>query len=138
MAAGGFFAGGQAGRPGVAALGAVLLVTAFLGYQRARVWAGPIPLWQDSVAKSPENWRANFQLAYAYYEDQRCTEAERQYARTAQIKEPDYRLLVDWALAMDCAGRPGGAVVKLEEAAALKPTAHVYSTIAMMYGKQGR
>jgi tetratricopeptide (TPR) repeat protein len=119
-------------------LGAIVLFTAFLDYQRVLVWAGPIQLWEDSVAKSPENWRANFQLAYAYYDAQRCTDADQQYAKTAALKEPDYRLLVDWALAIDCAGRPGDAVVKLQEAAAIEPSAHVYATIAMMYGKQGQ
>ncbi len=121
-----------------AALGAVLVVLTFLGFQRAQVWAGTIPLWEDSVAKTPRNWRANFQLAYAYFEHQRCSEAVQQYAKTAELRPPDYRLLVDWALAYDCAGQPEEALAKLEQAAGLEATAHVYALIGMMHAKQGR
>ncbi len=121
-----------------AAVGAVLVVITFLGFQRARVWGGTIPLWEDSVAKTPKNWRANFQLAYAYFEHQRCSDAVRQYARAAKLRPPDYRLLVDWALAYDCANQPEEALAKLQEAARLESTAHVYSLIGMMQAKLGR
>ncbi len=120
------------------ALAAVVVAITFLGFQRARVWAGTIPLWEDSVAKTPENWRANFQLAYAYFEHGRCSDAIEQYARAARLREPDYRLLVDWALAYDCANRPEEALAKLEQAARLEPTAHVYALIGMMQAKLER
>ncbi len=125
-------------RTAVGALGAVTLAVMLLGYQRAQVWADPIELWEDSVAKSPENWRASFQLAYAYYDAQRCSEAVEQYERTAALDEPDYRLLVDWALAYDCAQQPERALAKLKEAATLEENAHVYSLVGMMHAKQGR
>ena len=121
-----------------AAMAAVMLAAAGMTLQRNRVWAAPVPLWQDSVAKSPHNYRANFQLAYAYYAEHRCSEAVAQYARVAELREPDAHLLIDWALACDCAGQPAEALAKLEQAAALEPTAHVYSLIGMMHGKQGR
>jgi len=120
------------------ALTAATVITVYLGAQRAQVWAGALPLWEDSVAKKPDNWRANFQLAYALYDAQRCTEATAQYAKTAELKKPDYRLLVDWALAYDCANDQTAALAKLEQAARLEPTAHVYSLIGMMYAKLGK
>lgn len=121
-----------------AALGVVLAAWTLSGFERGRVWAGPIPLWQDAVAKTPENWRANFQLAYAYFDRQMCSESVAQYEKTAALREPDYRLLVDWALACDCAGRPEEALVKLKQAAGLEQTAHVHAMIGMMYGKQSK
>ncbi len=121
-----------------AALATALVAVTFLGFQRARVWAGPIPLWEDSVAKNPRNWRANFQLAYAYFEHQRCSEAVEQYAKAAELRPPDYRLLVDWALAYDCANQTEEALAKLRQAAELESTAHVHALIGMMYAKLGR
>lgn len=45
---------------------------------------------------------------------------------------------MDWALAYDAMNRPADAVAKLQQAAALQPTAHVYSQIGMVYAKQRR
>jgi tetratricopeptide (TPR) repeat protein len=118
---------------------AVALATCgLLTYQRNHVWASPIALWEDAVQKAPANWRAHFQLGYAYYEAQRCSDAAGEYAQAAKLNPPDVRLLVNWALAADCAGRPQEALARLEQAAAMEKSAHVYSLIGMVQGKQGR
>ena len=117
---------------------AVLVVLSVLTYQRNIVWSDPILLWQDTVAKSPHNSRAHFQLAYAYYQSGRCAESVRAYEETAQLTKPDYRLLVDWALAYDCNNQPAEALAHLEQAAALEKSAHVYSLIGMVHAKQKR
>mgnify|MGYP001591329481 CR=1 FL=1 len=121
-----------------AVLGLALIVAAALAWSRNKVWAGPIALWQDTVAKSPRKARPHFQLAYAYYQEGRCAGAVDEYAQAARLAPPDYRLLVDWALACDCAGQPEEALAKLRQAAALEKSAHVYSLIGMVYGKQRR
>ncbi len=118
-------------------LAGVVLLSGILCHERNKVWASPLALWEDSVAKAPENARARFQLAFAYYDQQRCQEAVKEYASVARLQTPDYRLLVDWALALDCAGHPEQAVAKLKQAAGIEKTAHVYSLLGMMYGKQG-
>ncbi len=117
---------------------AVLVACAFLTYQRNQLWASSEALWKDAVAKSPGKQRAHFQLAYVYYEQQRCGDALREFESAARIKEPDYRLLFDWALAHDCAGEAGEAVAKLLRAIALNRTAHAYSQLGMLYAKQNR
>ena len=89
-------------------------------------------------SKSPKNWRAHFQLAYAYYDGQRCSEAVDQYAKAAALDQSDVRLFVGWALAYDCAGRPADALEKLQKAATMEKSALVYSQIGMIYGKQGK
>ena len=119
------------------AMSAVLVVAGVASYRRAQVWSSPVSLWESTVASSPKNWRANFQLAFAYYEDQRCSEAVDQYEKAAVLAEPDYKLLVDWALAYDCASRPSEAADKLRQAASLEGSAHVYTQIAMIEAKQG-
>ncbi len=121
-----------------AAVAAILILMAGLTANRAKVWAGPLPLWQDSVAKNPGNWRASFQLAYAYYAEQRCSEAAEHYARTAELHEADFRLLLDWGLALDCAGRPDEALAKFREAEKLEQNAHLYTQMAVIYGRQGK
>jgi tetratricopeptide (TPR) repeat protein len=121
--------------------GAMALAAAALGvltYQRAQVWSDPLTLWEDTVRKSPHNARAHFQLAHAYYSAGRCRESLAAYERVAQLQKPDHRLLVDWGLAYVCLDQTEQAVEKLRAAAALEPTAHVYTQIAMAYGKANR
>lgn len=120
------------------ACAAVLLLFGVLTHQRAKVWRSETAFWEDVIEKSPRNARAHFQLALAYYEEGRCSDAFEQYGKVARLRPPDHDLLVDWALAEDCLGRPAAALGKLQKAAALRPTAHVYAMIGMMHGKQGR
>jgi protein O-mannosyl-transferase len=122
----------------ITALGVVLLIEAGLSYQRNQLWGNAIGIWTDSVAKSPLKVRPRFQLAYAYYNSGRCDEAVSEFTKTAQLDKPEYSLLIDWALAYDCAGNPSAAIEKLTQAAALEPTGHVYSQIGMEYAKQAK
>ncbi|MCS6953208.1 MAG: tetratricopeptide repeat protein [Bryobacterales bacterium] len=125
-------------RGAVAAGMAGVLLLGILTHRRAQVWGSEVALWEDSVRKSPHNARAHFQLAVAYYVEKRCPEALRHFAEAARLSKPDARLLVDWGLAEDCAGRPAAALEKLREAARLEPNAHVYTQIGMVHGKLGR
>jgi tetratricopeptide (TPR) repeat protein len=120
------------------ALGLVLLAAAWATRAHAAVWADPVALWQDTVQKSPNKGRVHFQLAFAYRDAGHCDLAVREYQKTADLEPSDYGLLVDWALAYDCLNQTDQAVAKLRQAAALKPTAHVYSQIGMVYAKQAR
>jgi tetratricopeptide (TPR) repeat protein len=125
-------------RPAVLAGTAVagLTVLAFLCYQRNRVWADDIALWEDTATKAPWNGRAHFQLGVAYYQRGRCSVAAQQYEMASRLGRPDERLLVDWALAEDCLNRPEQALDKLRQAAAIRPAADVYATTGMIFGKQ--
>ncbi len=126
-----------------AVLGVIVAAQMAMTIRRDAVWAGPIPLWQDTVAGSPEKFRPNFQLAKAYFDAGQCPEAARQYARTNAIEPHDFRLLVDWGLALDCAQQPDEAVAKLELAKReprpdnVSP-AYVDSQIAKVYGTAKR
>jgi tetratricopeptide (TPR) repeat protein len=121
-----------------AVLTAILLVCAVLTYQRNKVWAGPVPLWEDVLAKSPENSRAHFQLALGYYEDGRCQESVRHYKTAERLGEREHRLYVDWALADDCLGRFDDALAKIKRAIEIEKTAHAYALMGMIYAKQNR
>ena len=121
-----------------AALAGVLVVAAIATYQRNAVWADPVVLWEDTVAKSPHIARDEFQLAEAYRERGDCAKALDHYARSAQLDSTDDRLFIDWGLAYDCLNQPERALEKFRYAAAMNRTAHVYTQIGMIYAKQGR
>lgn len=119
-------------------LGAVLAMAGILTYQRNQVWSSTIGFWEDAVAKSPRKARPRFQLAYALYDEQRCAEAVHSYEAAAKLQPLDYELAVDWALALDCAGKPDEALAKLRQAAVFEKSAHVYTQIAKVYAGQRR
>lgn len=121
-----------------AALSAVCLLLAFLAWQRNYVWSSPILLWKDSVANSPQKYRPRFQLAYAYYQAGQCADAVQQYAEAAKVANPPtYELYVDWALASDCANKPGDALSHLEDALRIEQNAHAYAMTGMVRAKLG-
>jgi tetratricopeptide (TPR) repeat protein len=115
--------------------GAGLAVTAVLAaatYQRAGVWGDPLALWTDAVAKSPRKARPHFQYAFALFERGRCPEAVKAFEETAKLQPPAYDLLIDWGLALACAGQDDAALAKFREAVQLEPQAHGYAMIAML------
>jgi len=120
------------------ACGLVLLLATGVTHSRAEVWSGAVPLWEDTVRKSPNKWRDHFQLANAYFNAGRCAPAETEFERTAQMEPPAYDLLVGWGLAYDCLGRTEDALSKMRQAAALSPMAHVYTQIGLVYAKRQR
>jgi tetratricopeptide (TPR) repeat protein len=122
----------------VAALAGVLLIAGAMTYSRNFVWSSKVALWEDTAAKSPDKYRVQFQLAQAYYESGACAKALPRYERCEQLDSKDDRLFIDWGLAYDCLNRPDQALAKFRQAAALKPSAHAYSQIGMIYGKQGK
>lgn len=115
---------------------AVLMVCSVITYQRNQVWASPMALWQDAAEKSPNKFRPRSQLAFEFYNEQRCPEAVKSYETASKLGPIDHELLVDWGLALDCAGRPDEAVGKLRQAAMLDNTAHVHTQIALVFAKQ--
>ncbi len=121
---------------GVLAL--VLVAEGAFTYQRNLLWSNTVDIWKDTVAKSPGKYRARFQLARAEYDAGSCSDAAEQYQKIAAGESPRYDLLLDWGLALDCAGDSQQAIAKLQQSAILRPTAHIYSQIGMEYGKIGK
>ena len=117
---------------------AVVVACAALTYQRNQVWASPLTLWEDAVAKSPMKMRPRSQLAYAYYEQRKCQQAAQQYEVASGLAPSGVELLVNWGLALNCAGRYQEAIYKLQQALLFSKTAHVYAELGMVYAKSGR
>jgi tetratricopeptide (TPR) repeat protein len=102
------------------------------------VWANPVALWQDAANKSPQKWRPHFQLASALYESSSCAGAARAFDAASRLAPPAYDLLLDWGLALDCAGDWQGALVKLQQSSTLQPSAHVQSQIGVVYAEHSK
>jgi tetratricopeptide (TPR) repeat protein len=115
---------------------AVLMVAAFATHARAEVWSSPINLWQDTALKSPGKSRAHFQLAFAYQEQGRFDLALAEFQKTAELKTPTADLLLDWGLAYDGLNQPEKALEKFRQAAAMEPSAHIYTQIGYIHAKR--
>ncbi len=114
----------------------VLIVMVALTYQRSALWGDPIQLWGDASAKSPDKFRPRFQLAHAYYVRGRLREALDTYAIASKLGPPDYRLLVDYGLALDHSKQYSDALDKLRQATTLEADPEVWTLIGQVYGEQ--
>ncbi len=117
---------------------AVVLIAALATHARAAVWASPMALWQDTVKKSPNKTRVRFQLAFVYYARQDYPAAIQKFAEAARVGPPRADLLLDWGLSYAALHETDKALAKLHEAAALTPTAHIYSQIGQVNGAAKR
>jgi tetratricopeptide (TPR) repeat protein len=123
----------------IAALAGVLVIAGIATHSRNFVYSDKVALWKDTAGKSPNKYRPQFQLAQAYFESGKCAEALPHYARSAQLDPTDYTLFIDWGLDYaDCLHQPDQAIAKFRQSIAVKPTAHAYSQIGMVYGRQGK
>jgi tetratricopeptide (TPR) repeat protein len=126
-------------RQAIGACAAALLASTVLTYLRSDVWSTPLTLWQDSAAKSPGKVRPLFQLAFAQAQQGNCTAAAANYQAAAALEAPDWRLLIDWANALDCAGKPDEAIAIFKRAVQLDANkAEGYVGLSSVYGKQRR
>lgn len=122
----------------VAALTTVTVVLGVLTMFRSELYTSTQAMWVESVKENPRNYRAQFQLAFSYYEKGECTQSLEHYKAASLLQKPDYRLLVDWALALDCADDVPGAIARLKEATKLENTSTAWSTMGMIYGKRNQ
>ena len=56
-----------------------------------------------------------------------------EFEQASRLQKPDYNMLVNWGLTYQRMGQLDLALAKLQQAAALEQTAHVYSQIGMIY-----
>ena len=114
----------------------VLIVLAALTYQRSAVWGSDMALWTDTVAKSPKKMRPRAQLAQVYFDQQDYAEAAENYEIAERLAPPDYRLLVNYGLALDRGGHYQEALAKLKQASTLERDPEVWTLLAQVYGQQ--
>jgi tetratricopeptide (TPR) repeat protein len=64
-----------------------------------------------------------------------CSQAAQAFEAASKLEQPAWDLLLDWGLALDCAGNWQDALVRLQQSSTLQPSAHVQSQIGMVYAK---
>lgn len=138
IAAAGWVAGLRV-RPAALAfrLAGIVLVCGLLTANRAAVWSDPVVFWQDVVAKSPRKARPYPHLLYSYMLANRCGEAVEHLERVSRDLPRDYLILLNWAQAYDCAGKPRQALEKIAEAALLEGKPEVFAFQAQLLERSG-
>lgn len=120
-----------------AATASVLALLAVLTARRAELYTSAVAMWEDSTRTNPRNSRAWFHLGFAYYEQGRCAESVQAYERAAQTGKARYELQVNWALALQCAGRLDEAIARLEAAKRLERHSHAWTVLGRVYAQKG-
>ncbi len=73
----------------IAALATLCCVLSFLTFQRNKVWATELTLWEDCLSKSPENIRAHMRLG-KYYFDRNELEKSLEYFEGLSAARPEF------------------------------------------------
>jgi tetratricopeptide (TPR) repeat protein len=96
-------------------------------YQRNKVWADELTLWQDCVAKSPDKPRANYNLATVLYERKDYSEAIKFYNKTLRLDPNRFDALEGLGLAYLSEEKSKEALDYADKAIAMNPkSAHAY------------
>jgi len=117
---------------------AILLVLCVLTWQRNTLWADPLELWRDAAEKSPSKWRVQFQVADALYRKGDCAQSAAVYEKTHTLAKPDYRLLVNWATSLDCAGQTDAALQHAQQALDIERSGQALAMKGMFLAKQNK
>lgn len=72
-------------------VGIVIALLTYLTYERNKVWQDDVSLWEDVVAKAPDNPRAHNNLGRAYGVNSRDLEAILEFKKATSIL-PNYAL----------------------------------------------
>ena len=90
------------------------------------------------MARSPNKMRPRFQLAHLLYREQRCPESVKEYEIAAKLAKPKADLLVDWGLALDCAGRKVEALERLRQSVAVDALTTRLAQLGMVLAREGK
>jgi len=128
-----------AGRLGAYLLLTVAVLLGFLTFQRNQAYASTLSIWNDTVAKRPENARAHNNLGEVLFKAGRKTEALQQYQEAVRLKpaDPDYHY--NLATALSDTGRVQESLGQFEETLQLVPDyapAHLNYGLALMKAGQ--
>lgn len=108
-------------RAALYALIALALILGLATYSRNSVWANPITLWQDTVAKSPTKARAHYNLGQAYDAHGDVSNAAEHYLQAAALDASHIEARNNLGILYFKEGRYAEALQMLKEAVALGP-----------------
>jgi len=121
-----------------AVLAGLVLVFAFMTASRNRVYASAEALWGDTIARRPQNARAQTNVATPLLRSRRYSEAE-QHLRIAVREQPDLaEAQADLGVALCGRGALDEGIEHLQRAIAIEPTyAAAHHDVAEAYASRG-
>jgi len=99
----------------------LIAVLAFIGYQRNKVWANELVLWEDIIKKSPDKARVNASLGRVYGSMGRYDDSVHYLSRALAIK-PDNITYENRGIIYSQQGRFDLALEDLNKSIAMDPT----------------
>jgi tetratricopeptide (TPR) repeat protein len=99
-----------------AAAAALTLALAVSTVMRLHIWATPILLWQDAVAKAPEEWSARYALGDALRESGDCRAAIEAYHAALALRPAELRPRQNLAICLATVGEVDQAAAELAAA----------------------
>ncbi|HVM59907.1 MAG TPA: tetratricopeptide repeat protein [Verrucomicrobiae bacterium] len=106
---------------GCVAGGSLVVVLGLLTIQRNRDYNSALTIWQDTVAKCPDNTRAHYNLGVVLVQQGKLPEGLAQYEQALRLK-PDYaEVHYNMGTALAQAGRVTEAIRHYEQALRIKP-----------------
>lgn len=124
-----------AGRAAATLLIPLLLLT----FVRARVFHSEETLWLDTIAKNPDSWMVNTNLAHVYRNDGRYDLADRYYLRALELRPDIHDTHTNVGMAYGQRREFEKALYHLNEALKVNPDfAPAYYSIGLVYQLQGR
>ncbi|MCC6264077.1 MAG: tetratricopeptide repeat protein [Bryobacterales bacterium] len=119
---------------------ALLLVLTIGTFQRSEVWASHDAFWNDVLAKNPDSWRANVQVGLTALEGGRCQEALERFEKALPRAAANFAaaLHMNYARALDCAGRPAEAEKEFRASLAIENQAATWTQLGVFYARAER
>lgn len=111
----------RASWPARAVLALVLAALTFATVARNRVWATPVALWSDAVAKAPRTWAPRYALADALRAKEGCPAAVPVYREALLLAPGDGATLANLGTCLAMMRRYGEAEAALSQALQQEP-----------------
>lgn len=125
---------------GQVVMGVLLIVIVLAGatFQRNKVWASAITLWQDVIAKSPQEARGYNNLGTAYVETGRLDLAAKQFRQAVNVDANYAEGYNNMGLLEILQGNVEDAIPLITKAIELEPAyTHAVNNLGVAYFKQG-
>jgi Flp pilus assembly protein TadD len=127
------------GRWSLLAVAALATALGFLTAQRNEDYRSPLSIWSDTVAKRPENPRAQDSLGNALVKNGRVDEAIPHFAEAVRLSPHDAKLRNNLGNGLALLGRSDEAMVEFKTAIRLKPDyADAHYNLGLALDQKGR
>ncbi len=127
------------GRRSLLIIAALAMALGFLTAQRNEDYRSPLSIWSDTVAKRPENPRAQDSLGHALVQDGQVAEAVPHFAEAVHLSPNDAKLRNNLGNSLALLGRPEAAMAEFQAALQLKPDyADAHYNLGLMLDQKGR